>query len=253
MAFPSAMAHSRRPRPFNAQENIDLSSFMLTAMPSCNDARSCIAVEEGALAFRAPLSRRQAGDCRVILVDVFSLKGAAGYTRDPDGQILLESQSIGKRTQKWRLEEAVSLIRDGIHPHRWIALELDQQAWDLFWSGGGLLRCRKLLKRCKIAQHYWPMAFSSRHSLLRFVVMYELRHANRHPPVPPPQTSDKRYVGMRYHSPLIAISLVAWAVAMSLNPVEVFKTLQHRASRINPLTPFTTLQLPKTSNSTVMP
>jgi len=38
-------------------------------------------------------------------------------------------------------------MRNDARPHRWVALQLNKQAWGLFWAGGGLQRCRELLSK----------------------------------------------------------------------------------------------------------
>ncbi|MFO8239153.1 MAG: hypothetical protein R6U00_13065 [Prochlorococcaceae cyanobacterium] len=44
----------------------------------------------------------------------------------------------------WSLAKAAQLIRNDVHPHRWVALQQDRRAWGLFWAGGGLQHCRDL-------------------------------------------------------------------------------------------------------------
>ena len=82
---------------------------------------------------------------RVQIVDVFALQVATGYTRDPHGRLLLESQPSVAAGRSWSLAKAAQLIRNDARPHRWVALQLDKRAWGLFWAGGGLQRCRELL------------------------------------------------------------------------------------------------------------
>jgi hypothetical protein len=105
----------------------------------------CITRERGALVFWSPaVSQRKAG-ARVQIIDVFSLQVATGYTRDPQGRLLLEAQPTMAAARSWSLAKAAQLIRNDARPHRWVALQLNQRAWGLFWAGGGLQHCRELL------------------------------------------------------------------------------------------------------------
>jgi hypothetical protein len=106
---------------------------------------SCIASERGALVFWSPdTSERRAG-ARVQIIDVVSLQVATGYTRDPQGRLVLEAQPSLAAGRSWSLAKAAQLIRNDALPHRWVALQLDKRAWGLFWAGGGLQHCRELL------------------------------------------------------------------------------------------------------------
>jgi len=78
-------------------------------------------------------------------VDVFSLQVAIGFTRDPQGRLLLEAQHSIAAGHSWSLAKATQLIRNDARPHRWEALQQNKHAWGLFWAGGGLQRCRDLL------------------------------------------------------------------------------------------------------------
>ena len=105
----------------------------------------CIRQERGALLFQAPDHERIRQSTKVQIIDVFSLQVATGYTRDPNGRLLLEAQPSLASGRNWTLAKAAQLIRNDARPHRWVALQLDRRAWGLFWAGGGLQRCRDLL------------------------------------------------------------------------------------------------------------
>jgi hypothetical protein len=110
-------------------------------MPTNTNTESCIRNERGALVFTAPGSGRLRDGSRVQIVDVFALQMATGYTRDPQGRLLLEAQPSVAAGRSWSLAKAAQLIRNDARPHRWVALELNKRAWGLFWAGGGLQRC----------------------------------------------------------------------------------------------------------------
>ena len=114
-------------------------------MPTNTHTESCIRTERGALVFSAPGAGRLRDGSRVQIVDVFALQVATGYTRDPQGRLLLEAQPSVAAGRSWSLAKAAQLIRNDARPHRWVALQLDKRAWGLFWAGGGLQRCRELL------------------------------------------------------------------------------------------------------------
>ncbi|MBM5827666.1 MAG: hypothetical protein FJ050_06375 [Cyanobacteria bacterium M_surface_7_m2_040] len=115
------------------------------AMPRNVSVLRCIGEMRGALVFRSPMRARGSSGWRVQIIDVFSLQIATGYTRDPQGRLLLESQPSLAAGRSWSVAKAAQLIRNDARPHRWVALELDKRAWGLFWAGGGLQLCRQML------------------------------------------------------------------------------------------------------------
>jgi len=114
-------------------------------MPTNHQTDSCIAEERGAVVFWAPPPSQRRQSNKVQIIDVFSLQVATGYTRDPQGKLLLEAQPSVAAGRNWTVAKAAQLIRNDARPHRWVALELNKRAWGLFWAGGGLQRCRELL------------------------------------------------------------------------------------------------------------
>jgi hypothetical protein len=114
-------------------------------MPTNHQTDSCIATERGALVFWAPPPSPRRQGTKVEIIDVFSLQVATGYTRDPQGKLLLEAQPSVAAGRSWTLAKAAQLIRNDARPHRWVALELNKRAWGLFWAGGGIQRCREVL------------------------------------------------------------------------------------------------------------
>ena len=117
---------------------------------------ACICRVREAMVFWSPSSARlQQGTSqaqaqprlhgRVQIVDVFSLEVATGYSRDPHGRLLLHAAPSVAQGRSWSLAKAAQLIRNDARPHRWVALQMDNRAWGLFWAGGGLQRCREQL------------------------------------------------------------------------------------------------------------
>ena len=114
-------------------------------MPVNTQTDGCISREGDTLVFWAPGREPKRQGSRVQIVDVFALQVATGYTRDPQGRLLLEAQPSLAAGRSWSLAKAMQLIRNDARPHRWVALQQNKHAWGLFWAGGGLQRCRDLL------------------------------------------------------------------------------------------------------------
>jgi hypothetical protein len=114
-------------------------------MPTNTRMESCLAEERGAMVFWSPEVQQRKPGSKVQIIDVFSLQVVTGYTRDPQGRLLLEAQPSVAAGRSWSLAKAAQLIRNDARPHRWVALQLDKRAWGLFWAGGGLQHCRDLL------------------------------------------------------------------------------------------------------------
>jgi len=143
-------------------------------MPTNHQTDSCISTERGALVFWAPPPSPRRQGCKVQIIDVFSLQVATGYTRDPQGKLLLEAQPSVAAGRSWTLAKAAQLIRNDARPHRWVALELNKRAWGLFWAGGGLQRCRELLaERVSEAEACSALVPATPEALLRLVLDLE--------------------------------------------------------------------------------
>ena len=143
-------------------------------MPTNHQTDSCISTERGALVFWAPPPSPRRQGCKVQIIDVFSLQVATGYTRDPQGKLLLEAQPSVAAGRNWTLAKAAQLIRNDARPHRWVALELNKRAWGLFWAGGGLQRCRELLaERVSEAEACSALVPATPEALLRLVLDLE--------------------------------------------------------------------------------
>ena len=126
---------------------IDLQTWQAAArpMPTNTKMESCVASERGALVFWSPRAAQRRPNARVQIVDVFALQVATGYTRDPQGRLLIEAQPSVAAGRSWSLAKAAQLIRNDARPQRWVALHFDKHAWGLFWAGGGLQHCQDVL------------------------------------------------------------------------------------------------------------
>jgi hypothetical protein len=103
----------------------------------------CLRRHGGALLFMAPEWREDQRAVPCQIVDVFALQVVTGYTRDPQGTLLLEAHPSVAAGRSWSLAKAAQLVRLDARPERWVVLQRDNRAWGLFWAGGGLHRCRQ--------------------------------------------------------------------------------------------------------------
>jgi hypothetical protein len=84
---------------------------------------------------------------KVQIVDVFALRLATGYEKDPAGRLLLQSDASVNAGRTWSLAKACQLVRNDANPSRWVVLHRHKKAWGLFWAGGGLDQCRDELSK----------------------------------------------------------------------------------------------------------
>ncbi len=108
-------------------------------------AKDCLHRHGGALLFMAPewSEAQRAVHCQIV--DVFALQVVTGFTRDPQGKLLLEAHPSVAAGRSWSLAKAAQLVRLDARPERWVVLQRNNRAWGMFWAGGGLHRCRQEL------------------------------------------------------------------------------------------------------------
>ena len=97
--------------------------------------------------FMAPSWTPDQKGVKVQIVDVFALKLATGYEKDPTGRLLLQSDASVSAGRTWSLAKACQLVRNDANPGRWVVLHRHKKAWGLFWAGGGLDYCRDDLSK----------------------------------------------------------------------------------------------------------
>ena len=189
-------------------------------MPTNHQTDSCIAEERGAVVFWAPPPSQRRQGSKVQIIDVFSLQVATGYTRDPQGKLLLEAQPSVAAGRSWTVAKAAQLIRNDARPHRWVALELNKRAWGLFWAGGGLQRCREVLaERVSEAEACSALVPATPEALLRLMVDLE----------PTSESARQAHNWGRSHSPgsgsvasnshawkLVAWTSLAWMAVLGI-------------------------------------
>ncbi len=121
------------------------SSF--TGLPQNVQTPDCIHRVGGAQLFMAPAWTPDQKGVKVQIVDVFALKLATGYEKDPTGRLLLQSEESVGAGRTWSLAKACQLVRNDANPNRWVVLHRHKKAWGLFWAGGGLDQCRDQLSQ----------------------------------------------------------------------------------------------------------
>jgi hypothetical protein len=110
---------------------------------------------------------------KVQIVDVFGLRLATGYEKDPAGRLLLQSEESVAQGRSWSLAKACQLVRNDAHPHRWVVLHRHKKAWGLFWAGGGLDLCRDELGKQAGTEVAGAIVPATPEALLRLVLAME--------------------------------------------------------------------------------
>jgi len=205
-------------------------------MPTNVQMKRCIARERGALVFWSPDAAQRRSGARMQILDVFSLQVATGYTRDPQGRLLLEAQPSLAAGRSWSLARAAQLIRNDVRPHRWVALQQDRRAWGLFWAGGGLQHCRELLaaqasgKQPPSAQDSSALAPVTPEALLRVLLDLEAGQpgAGR-----PPRPSRSWRPGLAANPwKLVAWTSLAWLVVLGITAAGFLAVLERQGRQL---------------------
>jgi hypothetical protein len=110
---------------------------------------------------------------KVQIVDVFALRLATGYQKDPAGRLLIQSEESVAQGRTWSLAKACQLVRNDVAPHRWVVLHRHKKAWGLFWAGGGLGLSRDELGRQGGSDATMAIVPATPEALLRLVLAME--------------------------------------------------------------------------------
>jgi hypothetical protein len=209
----------------------------VSTMPTNNQTDACISTEGEALVFWAPGQQPRRLNGRVQIIDVFSLQVATGYSRDPQGRLLLEAQTSVAAGRSWSLAKAAQLIRNDARPHRWVALQMDKRAWGLFWAGGGLQRCRELLAdRVSDAEACSALVPATPEALLRLMLDLE-PHQHGDPsrswqPEPaPPGMPPRAAVGPNPWQ-LVAWTSLAWLIVLGITVAGFLAALERQDRKL---------------------
>lgn len=143
-------------------------------MPQNVHAPDCLHTVGGAQLFMAPSWTPDQKGVKVQIVDVFALRLATGYEKDPEGRLLLQSEESVAQGRTWSLAKACQLVRNDAQPHRWVVLHRHKKAWGLFWAGGGLDLCRDELGKQAGTEVAGAIVPATPEALLRLVLAMEV-------------------------------------------------------------------------------
>jgi len=143
-------------------------------MPDNTLTPDCLHRIGGAQLFMAPTWTPDQKGVKVQIVDVFALELATGYSKDPEGRLLLSSEPSVSSGRTWSLAKACQLVRNDRRPERWVVLHRHKKAWGLFWVGGGLDQCRAALTAAMgIEQTGGALVPATPEALLRLILTLE--------------------------------------------------------------------------------
>jgi hypothetical protein len=143
-------------------------------MPDNNLTRDCLHKIGGAQLFMSPTWTPDQKGVKVQIVDVFALELATGYSKDPEGRLLLSSEPSVSSGRTWSLAKACQLVRNDRRPERWVVLHRHKKAWGLFWVGGGLDQCRAALTAAMgVEQAGGALVPATPDALLRLILTLE--------------------------------------------------------------------------------
>jgi len=143
-------------------------------MPDNTLTSDCLHRIGGAQLFMSPTWTPDQKGVKVQIIDVFALELATGYSKDPEGRLLLSSEPSVSSGRTWSLAKACQLVRNDRRPERWVVLHRHKKAWGLFWVGGGLDQCRAALTAAMgIEQTGGALVPATPEALLRLILTLE--------------------------------------------------------------------------------
>lgn len=160
-----------------------------------------------------------------------------GYTRDPQGKLLLEAQPSVTAGRCWTLAKAAQLIRNDARPHRWVALELNKRAWGLFWAGGGIQRCREVLgDRISETEACSALVPATPEALLRLMLDLEPKVCATSPPqrwrVSVPMVDRTQWIGPNPWT-VVAWTSLAWMAVLGLTVAGFLGALERQERKLD--------------------
>jgi hypothetical protein len=211
-------------------------------MPDNNLTPDCLHKIGGAQLFMSPTWTPDQKGVKVQIVDVFALELATGYSKDPEGRLLLSSEPSVSSGRTWSLAKACQLVRNDRRPERWVVLHRHKKAWGLFWAGGGLDQCRVALTAAMgIEQAGGALIPATPEALLRLILTLE------EPEVEPvlitkvkkgKKSSDEEEIPDRGQSfPLRAVVLTSavWLTALVVLGLSLTSQIQRQDQRLQQL------------------
>ncbi len=189
--------------------------------------------------FMAPAWTPDQKGVKVQIVDVFALKLATGYDKDPSGRLLLQSDAAVSAGRTWSLAKACQLVRNDANPNRWVVLHRHKKAWGLFWAGGGLDQCRDELSKLLGAEvTSSAIVPATPEALLRLVLsMEEPGDESVLQPAATKRKGNRKSIAAQTGFPwrAVAITSLAWLVLLSgISAYSVFQ-LQQQSELIRQL------------------
>ena len=179
---------------------------------------------------------------KVQIVDVFALELATGYSKDPEGRLLLSSEPSVSSGRTWSLAKACQLVRNDRRPERWVVLHRHKKAWGLFWVGGGLDQCRAALTAAMgVEQTGGALVPATPEALLRLILTLEEPEAEpvlitknkkeKKASEEEEQTSREQCFPWR----AVAITSVVWVAALGVLGASLTSQLQQQDLRLQQL------------------
>ena len=213
-------------------------------MPDNTLTPDCLHRIGGAQLFMSPTWTPDQKGVKVQIVDVFALELATGYSKDPEGRLLLSSEPSVSSGRTWSLAKACQLVRNDRKPERWVVLHRHKKAWGLFWVGGGLDQCRAALTAAMgIEQTGGALVPATPEALLRLILTLE------EPEVEPvlitkikkqkkaseeeEEEALKRDQGFPWKA--VAITSAVWLAALGLLGASLTSQLQQQDQRLQQL------------------
>jgi hypothetical protein len=180
---------------------------------------------------------------KVQIVDVFALELATGYSKDPEGRLLLSSEPSVSSGRTWSLAKACQLVRNDRRPERWVVLHRHKKAWGLFWVGGGLDQCRAALTAAMgIEQAGGALVPATPEALLRLILTLE------EPEIEPvlitkikkeKKGSDKEEEPLSrdqgFHWKAVAITSAVWVAALAVLGASLTIQMRQQDQRLQQL------------------
>ena len=211
-------------------------------MPDNSLAPGCLHRIGGAQLFMSPTWTPDQKGVKVQIIDVFALELATGYSKDPEGRLLLSSEPSVSSGRTWSLAKACQLVRNDRRPERWVVLHRHKKAWGLFWVGGGLDQCRAALTSAMgIEQAGGALVPATPEALLRLILTLE------EPEVEPvlitkvkkgKKSSEEEEIpdrGRSFPWRAVALTSAVWLVALSVLGVSLINRILQQDQRLQQL------------------
>ena len=141
---------------------------------------------------------------------------------------MLHSKRCIAEARSWSLARAAQLIRNDIHPNRWVALHMNNRAWGMFWAGGGLQLCREhLASKANKDIECFALAPVKAEDILSLVLTTEVMDPTGGPSILTPRSRLSRDLQ------LIGITSAVWVSALMIIVAGFHHALDSRIRNLN--------------------